>query len=59
MEKVFVALKSRTVWTLVFLFVLNGLNGLTGYVDEGALMFLNMALTALAGYFRLTPKSSN
>jgi hypothetical protein len=56
-------MKSRTVWTLVVLFLYNGLKGVAPDLpalspEAGPLIDLavNSVLSALAIYFRLRPK---
>ena len=50
--------KSRTIWTLVIMFLINGVNGLTGMVNNDIITIINVVLTALAGYFKLNPSQS-
>ena len=49
-------LKSRTVWTLVLLFVINGIEGIRGSIDPSLLTGVDAVLTALAMYFRINTK---
>jgi hypothetical protein len=49
------ALKSRTVWTLVFMVATNIVSSLTGVVSPDVLALVNTILGALAVYFRITP----
>lgn len=46
-------LKSRTFWTLVVMFVVNGYAAISGHVPAGADTIVNFALTSLATYFHV------
>ena len=46
-------LKSRTIWTLVFIFVLNGFQAIQGSIPPEIAIVVNAVLTALAMYFRI------
>lgn len=48
-------LSSRTVWTLVFMFVFNGFQSIAGSLPSGVNDIVNLLLTVLAGYFKLNP----
>jgi len=56
MEKIKLALTSRTVWTLVVLFIINGVAGIHDMIPANVLTYLEPALTILAIYFRVNPK---
>ena len=49
------ALKSRTVWTMVFAFITNGFIAIQGSFDPITVMIINGVFTAVATYFKLTP----
>ena len=49
------AIRSRTVWTLVFIVITNVVNSLTGVLSPDLLVLVNTILVALAGYFKLVP----
>jgi hypothetical protein len=49
------AIRSRTVWTLVFMVVANIVASLSGVVSEDVLVLVNTVLAALATYFKLSP----
>jgi hypothetical protein len=48
-------LKSRTVWTVVVMFLINGLTGIRDLIPAVALPFVDLVLGALAIYFRANP----
>lgn len=56
MDKIIKLAKSRTFWTLVVLFLLNGVEGIRESIPEGAYMPLNAILTAMGAYFRANTK---
>ncbi len=49
------ALKSRTVWTLVFAFAFNGFQAISGAVSPEITLIVNAGFTALATIFKLNP----
>lgn len=56
MEQIIKALKSRTVWTVVLLFVINGVEGIKDVLSTEAYTGLNALFTALAVYFRVNTR---
>lgn len=46
-------LKSRTFWSVVALFIISGTNGIMGMIPEGAVVYVQGALTLIASYFHL------
>lgn len=48
-------LKSRTVWTLIVIFLLGGFQAITNYLPQDLYIFITGGLTLIAGYFKLTP----
>jgi len=58
MKKLSLALKSRTVWTILALFVLNGLPAVTNMLPETWLPTVNITLTVLAMYFKVNPSQN-
>jgi hypothetical protein len=56
MEKIKLALKSRTVWTIIVLFIINGITGIDEYTPETFDNIVNPLLTLIAIYFRVNPK---
>jgi len=57
MNKLSIALRSRTVWTIVALFVLNGFEGTRSLMPEGWLPVVDAFLGLLAAYFRVNPRA--
>lgn len=55
MSKIALALKSRTVWTVVVLFLVNGVGAIHGYIPAGYLPLVDGILGILAIYFKLSP----
>jgi hypothetical protein len=57
-------MKSRTVWTIVAIFIYNGLQGIAPEIRDavpliyqpGVAIGINAILGSLAAYFRLKPK---
>ena len=49
-------LKSRTIWTLVVLFVINGVGGVRESIPANWLLIIDGVLTILAAYFRINVK---
>ena len=49
-------LKSRTVWTIVVLFLINGVAGIHDAIPSQALPFIDGLLGILGIYFRVSPK---
>ena len=58
MVKVAQALKSRTFWTLVALFIINGINGIHNQIPPVLVGFIDLALSALATYFHVNPSQN-
>ncbi len=56
MSKILSAIKSRTVWTIIGLVILNGVPSVTGLLPAGWLPYVNDLLGLLAVYFRVNPK---
>jgi len=54
--KILKALKSRTVYTILFTFVFNGFAAISGQLPAEVVTVVNFILTALATYFRLNAK---
>lgn len=49
-------LKSRQFWSLVALFVINGVEGVREFIPADYLPLVNAALGLLAVWFRLAPR---
>ena len=56
MNKIFLALKSRTVWTIIILFLSSGLSGILPEVSEDTRTTIQGILAILAIYFRVFPR---
>ena len=55
MNKIKIALSSRTVWTVIVLFVINGFSGIRNYIPSLWLPLIDGILSILAIYFRVHP----
>lgn len=55
MNKIKQTVNSRTIWVLVFLFVLNGIDGIRNQIDPQALFWIDFILTGFASYFKINP----
>lgn len=51
-------LKSRTVWTIIVLFVINGVAGIHDTIPVNLLPFIDGILGILAIYFKLNPSQN-
>lgn len=51
-------LQSRTFWSLVVLFVVNGYASISGQVPAGVDVIVNLVLTTLATYFHTNPSTT-
>ncbi len=51
------ALKSRTVWTIIVTFVVNGVPAVRDYFPEGVLPVVDAILGLLAIYFRVNVRT--
>lgn len=50
--------KSRTVWAVVALFVINGVTGIHDSIPPEILPFVDALISLLAIYFRIMPKQN-
>ena len=50
--------KSRTVWVIVVMFLINGVAGIRAQIPEGKLPFIDGVLSMAAIYFRVAPAQS-
>lgn len=55
MNKIKLALKSKTAWTFVVLFLISGFGGVQDLLPENVVAILTPILTALGIYFRVNP----
>jgi hypothetical protein len=58
MSKLSLILGSRTFWTVVVIFVLNGFNGIHGMIPAGWVLPLDTVLGLLAVYFKVNPSQN-
>lgn len=56
LDKVLLAIKSRTAWTIVAIFVINGITGIHDFINPSVLTILDPILGLLAIYFRVNPR---
>lgn len=49
-------LKSRTFWTLVLMFITNGISAVHDSIPQNWVMYVDAGLTVLAMYFHTNPK---
>lgn len=55
MNKITLALKSRTFWTLIVLFVVNGVNAIHDSIPATNLQVVDAILGFLITYFHISP----
>ena len=55
MHKLELALRSRTVWTIIALFIIGGFHNITGYIPESLMPYLNSILGLMAIYYKISP----
>ena len=55
MQNIKKALKSRTVWTIVLMFVIGGIEAISSFIPEAVVTPLLGFLGFLAVYFKLNP----
>ena len=55
MNKLIGAMKSRTVWTIVAMFVLNNMVDIKAVLPDGWMPYTNLAMALAAIYFRMNP----
>lgn len=56
MDAINKAIQSRTVWTIVIMFVIGGIQALEPVMSPEAYVVLSAGLSTLAAYFRVNPK---
>lgn len=56
MEKIIKALSSRTVWTVVAIFIINGVPSIEQYFSPDAKLVVDAVLALLATYFRVNTR---
>lgn len=58
MQKIQQILKSRTVWTLVALFIVNGVSGIHDSIPVAFLPYVDGVLGLLSMYFHVNPSQN-
>ncbi len=58
MNKISQIFKSRTFWTLVVLFIVNGVHGIQGSIPPEALTYVNLFLGMMTTYFHINPSQN-
>ena len=56
MNKILKALKSRTVWTVIVMFIISGVDGIREIIPSNALPMVEGILGLLAIYFRVNTR---
>lgn len=56
MQKIYMMFRSRTVWTIIAMFAIGGLNAVDAYVPTTAKPFIEALLGIAAIYFRVNPR---
>lgn len=56
LDKIYTAIRSRTVWTIVLMFIVNGVAGVHNMIPPEAVTYADLFLSACAIYFRVTPR---
>lgn len=58
MNTITLALKSRTVWTVVAMFVIGGFGAISSLIPAGDMVYVQGVLSLLAVYFKLNPSQN-
>lgn len=56
MNKIITALKSRTVWAVVLMFLVGGVESIAQFIPDNIETLVLALLGVAAGYFRLNPR---
>lgn len=56
MDRIILGLKSRTVWTIVAMVIINGVGSVQDMLPAHSLPIINLILGIMATYFRVTPR---
>lgn len=59
MDKIKLVLYSKTVWTIVALFIFHGFTGVHDLIPESITAFVDPVLSLLAIYFRVNPTAES
>jgi len=57
LKKLKIALYSRTTWTIIVLFIINGIYGVRDLIPASAIPVIDGILGILAIYFRVNPNA--
>lgn len=57
MKNIITLFKSRTAWTILVLFLFNGISGIKDIVPPEYQSYVNGALSLIAFYFRANPQA--
>jgi hypothetical protein len=57
MSMLYKAIQSRTIWTIVLMFLIGGFQAVQSFFSPEAYIFINGILSLLAGYFRLDARA--
>jgi hypothetical protein len=52
------AIKSRTIWTLIAMFILGGVQNISGFIGQEMFVLVEGILLLLTGYFKLNPSQT-
>ena len=55
MDTVKKGFKSRTVWTIVLMFVIGGVDGISGFIPAQLMPYIQGVLALLAMHFKINP----
>lgn len=55
MDKVKQVIGSRTIWTVVAMFIIGGVNNVASFIPSGDMVYVNLILSGLAMYFHVNP----
>lgn len=58
MDKIALAFRSRTVWTVVILVIINGLPSVRGMIPAQYIGVIDTLLGLAAAYFRVNPQAT-
>ena len=57
-KKIGLAVQSRTVWTLVILFAVNGIQGISSHIPTGFMPIVDAVLGLATIYFHVNPRQN-
>ena len=56
MNKIITSLRSRTVWTVVLMFLVGGIESIAQFIPDNIETLILALLGVAAGYFRMNPR---